>query len=111
MLQMVGAAVETDDDEGHMFETRMNMMQLAFIKRLDCVERVKTDEGINPFLAEEAEKPVSNQQKPRKDEASAEFSGEPEPAAQVVSLAADTVIADAAEAADGIAAASADPAP
>ena len=32
----------------------MNMTQLAFIKRLDCVKRVKTNEGINPFPVKEA---------------------------------------------------------
>ncbi|MBO7274320.1 MAG: Ig domain-containing protein, partial [Clostridia bacterium] len=57
MLEMVGAIVEDDDEEGHMLNTRMNMTQLAFIKRLDCVERVRTDEGRNPFLAMEAVNP------------------------------------------------------
>ena len=56
MLGTVGAIVENDDDDGHILATMMNMTQLAFIKQLDCVERVKTDEGINPFLAEEADK-------------------------------------------------------
>ena len=56
MLGTVGAIVEDDDDDGHILATMMNMTQLAFIKQLDCVERVKTDEGINPFLAEEAVK-------------------------------------------------------
>lgn len=44
MLETVGAIVENDDDDGHVLATRMNMTQLAFIKQLDCVERVKTDE-------------------------------------------------------------------
>ena len=52
MLQEVGAVVEADDEEGHMLATRMNMTQLAFVKRLDCVERVKTEEDINPFRAD-----------------------------------------------------------
>jgi hypothetical protein len=56
MLRTVGAIVEDDDDDGHILATMMNMTQLAFIKQLDCVERVKTDEGINPFLAKEAVK-------------------------------------------------------
>ena len=60
MLGMVGAIVEDDDDDGHVLATMMNMTQLAFIKQLDCVERVKTDEGINPFLAEEAVKLTPN---------------------------------------------------
>ena len=68
MLQMVGAIVEDDDEEGHMLSTRMNMTQLAFIKRLDCVERVRTDEGINPFLAEEAVKLTLVQQDQQEDE-------------------------------------------
>ena len=54
MLETVGVIVEDNDEEGHMLSAKMNMTQLAFIKCLDCVERVKTDEGINPFLAEEA---------------------------------------------------------
>ena len=64
MLRTVGAIVEDDDDDGHILATMMNMTQLAFIKQLDCVERVKTDEGINPFLAEEAVKltPVQEDQ-------------------------------------------------
>ena len=32
----------------------MNMTQLAFIKCLDCVERVMTNEGRNPFLRNKA---------------------------------------------------------
>lgn len=62
MLEAVGAIVEDDDDDGHVLATMMNMTQLAFIKQLDCVERVKTDEGINPFLAEEADKLTPIQQ-------------------------------------------------
>ena len=54
MLQMVGAVVEDDDEEGHMLSTRMNMTQLALIKRLESVERVMTNEVHNPFLMEEA---------------------------------------------------------
>lgn len=57
LLQTSGAIVEGDDEKGHTLATSMNMAQLAFIKRLDCVERVKTDEGINSFLIEEAVKP------------------------------------------------------
>ena len=62
MLEAVDAIVEDDDDDGHILATMMNMTQLAFIKQLDCVERVKTDEGINPFLAEEAVKLTPIQQ-------------------------------------------------
>ena len=53
-LETAGAIVEDDDEECHTLSTQMNMTQLAFIKRLDCVERVKTDEGRNPFLRDEA---------------------------------------------------------
>ena len=41
LLQTAGAIVEDDDDDGHVLATMMNMTQLAFIKQLDCVERVK----------------------------------------------------------------------
>ena len=43
MLNEVGAVVEDNDEESCIISTKMNMTQLAFIKRLDCVERVKTD--------------------------------------------------------------------
>ena len=56
ILGTVGAVIESDDEKEHLFSTMMNMAQLAFVKRLECVERVKTDEGINPFLAEETVK-------------------------------------------------------
>ena len=39
MLQTVGAIVEDGDEEGHMLSTRMNMTQLALIKRLESVEK------------------------------------------------------------------------
>ena len=61
MLHTAGAIVVKDDEEYHILSTRMNMAQLALIKRLDCVKRVITDEGTNPFLAEEAEKSVPTQ--------------------------------------------------
>ena len=60
--------MENDDEEGHVLATMMNMTQLAFIKRLDCVERVKTNEGMNPFLAEEAVKLTPSHQSQREDE-------------------------------------------
>lgn len=68
MLEAVGAIVEDDDDDGHILATMMNMTQLAFIKQLDCVERAKTDEGINPFLAEEAAKLTPIQEKQQENE-------------------------------------------
>ena len=57
MLEAVGAIIENDDDNGHILATMMNMTQLAFIKQLDCIERVKTDEGEvhNPFFIQEAQ--------------------------------------------------------
>ena len=54
MIKTTGAIVEDDDEEGHILATMMNMTQLAFIKQLDCVERVKTDEGANPSFADKA---------------------------------------------------------
>ena len=69
MLESVGGIVENEDDDGHVLATMMNMTQLAFIKQLDCVERVKTDEGINPFLAEEAVKLTPIQQEQQGDKA------------------------------------------
>ena len=67
VLKTAGAIVEDDDEKGHVLSTWMNMTQLAFIKRLDCVERVRTDEGINPFLAEEAVKLTPIQQYQQED--------------------------------------------
>ena len=69
ILGTVDAIVENDDEKGHVLSTMMNMTQLAFIKQLDCVERVKTDDGINPFLAEEADKLTPIHQEQQEDEA------------------------------------------
>ena len=89
MLQMVGAVVEDDNDDGHTLSTRMNMTQLAFIKRLESVERVKTDEGRNPFLMEEAEQPATVAETTAVAEATQ--------TAQVMTLAADEAVAVTAE--------------
>ena len=59
MLETVGATVENDDEEGHILATTMNMTQLAFIKRLDCIEGVKSESVHNPFLSDMPNKPVS----------------------------------------------------
>ena len=56
MLETAGATVENDDDDANVLSTMMNMTQLSFIKRLNSVERVMTDEAINPFLADGANK-------------------------------------------------------
>ena len=56
MLETVGAIVENDDDDGHVLTTMMNMTQLAFIKRCNCVEKVKTDAVRNSPADEEFEK-------------------------------------------------------
>ena len=53
ILKTAGALVEYDDEDGHTLSTMMNMTQLAFIKRLDCVERVKAEKKTNPFLDDE----------------------------------------------------------
>ena len=50
ILQEAGAIVEAEDEKDHTFDTRMNMTQLAFVKRLDCVEKIMTNEGTNPFF-------------------------------------------------------------
>ena len=55
MLQTVGAVVEKDDEENYTFSTKMNITQMVFIKRLDCVKRVITNEGTNPFTKEHIE--------------------------------------------------------
>lgn len=52
VLQTAGVIIEADNEDEHMLSTHMNMTQLDFVKRMDCVERVKSDEGINPFLSE-----------------------------------------------------------
>ena len=82
--------MEDDDEEGHMLFTRMNMTQLAFIKRLESVERVRTDEGHNPFLMEEAEQPATVAETPA-------TTAEPQTveamqAEQVMTLAADEMV-------------------
>ena len=55
ILNTVGAIVENDNCETRVLSTFMNMSQLAFIKRLECVQKVKTDEGSNMFLGYEIE--------------------------------------------------------
>ena len=58
LLSLLGALcaiIEENNEECHTISTWMNMTQLAFIKRSNCIERVKTDEGINPFLTEDAD--------------------------------------------------------
>ena len=95
MLGKVEAIVEDDDEEGHMLTTMMNMTQLAFIKHLDCVERVRTDEGSNPFLMEEAEQPATIAETPV--EAVEPQTAEAMPTAKVMTIAADETVAVAAE--------------
>ena len=53
ILETVGAIVNNDNLEECLLSVMMNMTQLAFIKCLDCVERVKTDEVHNPYLIED----------------------------------------------------------
>ena len=101
VLQTVGAIVENDDEEGHMLSTRMNMTQLAFIKRLDCVERVRTHEGRNAMLAGEAAK-VSTPA--NTEDLSAEEATATHQAAQVMPLAVE----ESGDAAHQVAVASAD---
>ena len=100
LLQTVGAIVENDDEEGHVLATMMNMTQLAFIKRLDCVERVRTDEGRNPFLAEEAVSPEAVEAETPVEtpvETVAQQNVETAQTEQVMTLAADESVAVAAE--------------
>lgn len=54
LLGAVCAIVEENNEECHTISTWMNMTQLAFIKHSNCIECVKTDEGSNPFIAEDA---------------------------------------------------------
>ena len=106
MLQMVGAVVEDDDEEGHKLSARMNMTQLAFIKRLESVERVMTNEVHNPFLMEEAKQSATVAQ--TTVEAETTQAAEEMQPAQVMTLAADETVEAVAEPAmanadDGIA--------
>lgn len=54
VIETAGAEVVADDTEGHVLTVSTNMQQLALIKRVDGVERVRSNEGSNPFLMEEA---------------------------------------------------------
>ena len=71
MLQTVGAIVESHDEAGHTLSTVMNMTQLAFVKRLHCVERVKSNEKTNPFLTGEAEDPSPDRMEQQDEEMTA----------------------------------------
>jgi len=53
LLHTVGAIVEKEDRDLNILDTMMNMTQLAYIKRSDCVEKVRTNKGYNPFLIED----------------------------------------------------------
>ncbi len=97
MLQTVDAIVETENAEAHTLNTWMNMAQLALIKRLDCIERVQTEERLNPFLAEEAKKSApARQEQPAVAEAAAQAADAAQPEAE----AAQAVPATAAVQAD-----------
>ena len=55
MLQAAGAIVENSDEKNHTLTAKMNMTQLAFIKGLNCITKVKKEQKVNPFLKEAAE--------------------------------------------------------
>lgn len=61
ILETVGAIVNNDNLEECLLSVMMNMTQLAFIKCLDCVERVKTDEVHNPYLIEDEVNDIDDQ--------------------------------------------------
>ena len=48
MLQDVGAIVEYDGEEGRTLSTMMNMVQLVFVKKLDCIEKVVVNQPPRP---------------------------------------------------------------
>ena len=99
MLQTVDAIVETENAEAHTLNTWMNMAQLALIKRLDCIERVQTEERLNPFLVEEAKKSApARQEQPAVAEAAAQAADAAQPEAE----AAQAVPATAAVQADAV---------
>lgn len=78
ILQEAGAIVEAEDEKDHTFDTRMNMTQLAFVKRLDCVEKIMTNEGTNPFFMGKIKKNTSldfEENVKRADENDASFAG------------------------------------
>lgn len=107
MLEAVGAGVEHNDEDEHILATTMNMAQLAFVKRLDAVERVRTDEGVNPFLTDEAEQLTSIQPDQPDDKASteqAEVTADQVADIELASVAVEAINAEADH--DGIATAS-----
>ena len=53
MLGTVGDVVDGDDEKDHKLATMMNMTQHAFVMRLNCIEQIKTDECINPYIVED----------------------------------------------------------
>ncbi len=68
VLDRATILVESNDEKTHLIEVSMNMTQLSFMKKLDCVERVKTDEGINVQLAGETDEGISVQPTDETDE-------------------------------------------
>lgn len=53
VLTAAGATIESDDVDNHILSVRMNMTQMKLVRYQDCVERVRTDEGMNTMLADE----------------------------------------------------------
>ena len=54
LLETSGAVVAGDNEEERVISALLNMEQLVFVKSSGCIERVGSDEGVNPYLSENA---------------------------------------------------------
>lgn len=52
LLETSGAVVTGDNEDERVISALLNMEQLAFVKSSGCIERVGSDEGVNPYLSE-----------------------------------------------------------
>ena len=93
VLQAVGAVVDAEDEEDGSLTVWANMEQLKLVKTLDCIFRVRTDEGTNTHIADEALKPAAQTKQ------SEQSDGET-PDAQAALLAAKPEAANTAETAE-----------
>ena len=55
LLQSLDVDIISENENENVLNVHMNMQQLKFIKGLDCIKRVKTDEDINAELGNESD--------------------------------------------------------
>ena len=54
LLETSGAVITGENEDESGISALLNMEQLALVKSSGCIERVGSDEGVNPYLSENA---------------------------------------------------------